>query len=108
MYKPDRKNRELFSNTDSHVPQGCDGTNWINLGKINPSGGGSGYTGTAAVEGAMIYNTDYQVPQYCDGTNWVVMAGGGGPCGPSAGPINCPNIGDNATTARFMPVILVE
>ena len=42
----------------------------------------------------MIYNTDYQVPQYCDGTNWVVMAGGGGPCGPSAGPINCPNIGD--------------
>ena len=51
-------------------------------------------TGPSGVEGVIMYNTDQHVFQYCGGSNWVLMAGGGGACGPSAGPVGCPNVGD--------------
>jgi hypothetical protein len=57
-----------------HVPQYCDGTNWIPLGKV-PGAGGGGCSNPAFSEGNIMYNSDYHVLQYCDGTTWRIAGG---------------------------------
>lgn len=60
----------MYNAGTNHVPQYCNGTNWMAMGKV-PGAGGSGCTGPAGNEGDLIYNNVSRVTQYCDGTNWV-------------------------------------
>ena len=62
-------------NTTYHVPQFCDGTNWIAYGAISPSGGGS-CSHPAGPEGDVIYNNVFHLLQYCNGTSWQAVGGG--------------------------------
>jgi len=62
----------MYSGGSYHVPQYCNGTNWIAMGKI-PGAGGSGCSNPAGSEGDLEYNGDYHVMQYCDGATWRSM-----------------------------------
>lgn len=66
---------QTLYNADQNVPQICTGTDWVALGTLNPSAGGSGCMNPNGTEGAIIYNNDIHVPQYCDGDNWIQMIG---------------------------------
>ena len=68
---------EIYNNGANHVPQYCNGTNWMAMGPV-PGSGGGGCSSPAGSEGAMIYNSDYHTAQYCDGTSWRAMGGGAG------------------------------
>jgi Concanavalin A-like lectin/glucanases superfamily len=57
-----------------HVPQYCDGTNWVKLGQPSATAGGAGCSSPSGTEGNVFYNGDKKYPQYCDGTNWMPMA----------------------------------
>jgi len=61
-------------NADYHVPQFCNGTNWIATGKV-PGAGGAGCSSPAGSEGDTMYNKDSRAMQYCDGTNWNAFGG---------------------------------
>jgi hypothetical protein len=66
---------QIVYNTDYHVPQYCNGTEWIAFGVVNASGGGAGCSGPAGAEGEIIYNSDYDVVQWCDGVDWRAASG---------------------------------
>jgi hypothetical protein len=65
---------EIYNAGANHVPQYCNGSSWIKMGKV-PGAGGAGCSNPAGSEGNVMYNKDYRVAQYCDGTNWVAMGG---------------------------------
>ncbi len=67
-----------------HVPQFCNGTNWIPMGPVSPAGGGGGgCSSPAGNESDMMYNNDKGFMQYCDGTHWRAI--GHSYYGPQAG-----------------------
>jgi len=70
----------IYNAGTNHVPQFCNGTNWIRMGRV-PGAGGGGCSGPTASEGTFIFNADKGVMQYCDGTNW--MATGNLPVAPT-------------------------
>lgn len=64
---------EIAYSSAQNVPMYCNGSQWIAMGLMNPSAGGSGCpTVTMGVqpEGKLVYNVDFHVLQYCDGDNW--------------------------------------
>ncbi|MDP2621356.1 MAG: DUF1566 domain-containing protein [Hyphomicrobiales bacterium] len=97
---------QIRYSASQNVPMYCNGTDWIAMGLLNPSAGGSGCaTTTMGVkpEGHIFYNLDFHVLQYCDGDDWRAVGIGvvGGSLGLS-GPSGCANIGDEcADTTIF-------
>jgi len=63
---------KFIYNSDYHVIQYCDGTNWIETGRSLVSGTSDCSNPTRA-PGTIIYNSDYSVMQYCNGAVWVSM-----------------------------------
>jgi len=53
-----------------HMPEYCNGTQWIPFGILNPAAGGPGCSNPAGDEGTVLYNGNYHVLQYCDGDDW--------------------------------------
>ena len=68
---------DLIYNAGSyHVPQYCNGTDWIATGTVSPAGGGGGgCANPGGSEGDVMYNADHHYMQYCDGTTWRAMGG---------------------------------
>jgi hypothetical protein len=62
----------IVYNQDQHVPQYCDGVNWIASGPV-PGAGGTGCAGPSGAEDVLLYNAEDRVMQYCDGTNWIAL-----------------------------------
>jgi hypothetical protein len=62
-------------NADYHVPQVCNGANWIPMGKAWTGAAGGGCSNPAGSEGDLMYNGDRHYLQYCDGTNWQAAGG---------------------------------
>jgi hypothetical protein len=61
----------MFYNADYRVPQYCNGSRWIPMGRLNNSGGGTGSCANPAhVGGTIMFNDDCKVMQYCDGASW--------------------------------------
>ncbi len=88
---PTGEEGEIIYNGSAHVPQFCDGEDWIALGEILTSAGGS-CTNPSAPEGTIIFNDGAQVPQFCNGSDWVSMITRFN-SGCKVPPL-CPNIGD--------------
>jgi hypothetical protein len=65
----------LIYNTDHHVYQFCNGTNWIGFNAIDPAGGGGGCSNPTAREAILFYNTDYHVLQYWTEHSGSLLAG---------------------------------
>ena len=63
---------KMVYNSDYHVVQYCDGTNWIETGRALVSGT-SDCSNPTRSPGTIIYNSDYSVMQYCNGAVWVSM-----------------------------------
>ena len=59
----------IYNAASYHVPQFCNGTNWIAMGKV-PGAGGAGCSSPAGGEGDIRYTGTYRAVQYCDGTTW--------------------------------------
>lgn len=78
---------QIVYNTDYHVPQYCNGTQWEAFSALDPLAGGSGCLAPTASEGRLLYNGDYHVLQYCNGTAWVQVGSRGvnGSCTAPAG-----------------------
>lgn len=84
---PNGATADILYNTTSHVPQFCDGAEWVSMGPV-PGAGGGGCSSPAGSEGEMFYNDSESRMQYCDGTNWIMIGA------PPSGPTGCPNPGD--------------
>jgi hypothetical protein len=66
----------MYNGGTYHVPQFCNGTNWIPVGPVSPAGGGGGgCTSPSGNEGDMMYNGVSRLTQYCDGATWRAMGG---------------------------------
>jgi hypothetical protein len=83
---------DILYNHDNHIPQFCDGSNWVAMGNPWTGADGGGCTGPpSGSAGDILYNHDNHIPQFCDGSNWVAMgnswtgADGGGCTGPPSG-----------------------
>ncbi len=61
---------DILYNTNSHVPQYCDGTDWLAF--VPEAGdGGAGCSNPSGVEGDLTFNRDLKTMQYCEGDKWV-------------------------------------
>jgi hypothetical protein len=70
---------QIAYSSAQNVPMYCNGSQWIAMGKLNPSAGGAGCaTATMGIrsEGSIFYNLDFHVLQYCDGDNWRAVGVG--------------------------------
>jgi hypothetical protein len=63
---------DTIYNSAYHVPQFCNGTNWIPVGKV-PGAGGGGCSSPAGNEGVVGFTSTSRVMQYCDGAVWRAM-----------------------------------
>ncbi len=62
---------QMIYNTDYHMLQWCDGTQWNAVSQSYAGAGGGGCSTPTGTEGQLMYNTPNNALQYCDGTNWV-------------------------------------
>jgi hypothetical protein len=67
---PSGTEADILYNGNFHVPQYCDGSNWVAIGPI-PGAGGGGCSSPTGTESDLVYNAASRVIQYCDGTKWV-------------------------------------
>jgi len=61
-------------NSDYHVLQFCNGTNWIPMGKPWTGAAGGGCASPAGSEGTILFTSStFRAMQYCDSTTWRAM-----------------------------------
>ena len=83
---------DIVFNSDYHIMQYCDNTNWITMGASKPFSSDTGCLDPVGVAGDMFYNGAQRLMQYCNGEEWIGVGDssanactGGGTCASPSG-----------------------